>query len=134
MARMALVSKKAWDFGILVFALFVLGASAYFMSQGQTVDYESDAARKTQFISGKLIKKGSPEFLACTNIVAPYAIAESCTPVTLPADAADPLVGKKVMIEGIYRNKTFYGKIVGVEGGVKPTPKSEKVIDRGYAQ
>lgn len=56
---------KGLNLVLVVFSLLVLGGSAYYLSTNRPVNLKSGASNLLQTTTGKLVKKGSPDFAPC---------------------------------------------------------------------
>lgn len=118
---------------LVVFSLLVLGGSAYYMEQNLPVSLRSGASNVIQSATGKLVKKGTPAFSPCKSATTNYALigaqpetpvnaknlpktngkpsampTPACTPLSVQASMADPLVGQKVIATGTFQSGIFY--------------------------
>jgi|GEM_PF-4965644 len=172
---------------LVVFSLLVLGTSAYLMSTGALTSFRSGASNVVQSATGKLVKKGNPDFAPCgknanftygllgaqvlglnveaasaptttpvssfkptpspfptptpvrvtptpfvtavpTSQSTPTSHTAACTPLTVNAFAANPLVGKRVLVTGTMQNGMFYATIIKlVNATPTPSPRSSGV-------
>jgi hypothetical protein len=99
---------------LVAFSLVVLGGSAYYMSQNKPVSYQPKASDSNQYVTGKLVKKGTVAFSPCKDTTTDYALIGTevtdgaCTPLSVQSSLADPLLGQKVTASGTVQNGTFY--------------------------
>lgn len=55
----------------------------------------------------------------------------ACTPLTIPSEFAEPLVGKKVIVSGTFKDGIFYGTTISeVFAAGSPSPKSPRPTPR----
>lgn len=109
---------------LVVFSLLVLGGSAFVMSRNISVNTKVGASNVIESATGKLVKKGSAAFSPCKNVTTNYALiganpttsavaktspvpTPACTPLSVQATLADPLVGKRVVATGVFANGIF---------------------------
>lgn len=125
---------------LVVFSLLVMGGAAAVMSMNQSTNFKSGASNVIESTTGKLVKKGTPAFSPCKNATTTYALigaqpttpvnakasptpTPACTPLSVVASLADPLVGQRVIATGTFTNGIFYAtdlKAVETPPTVKP--------------
>lgn len=147
---------RGLNLGLIVFSLLVLGGAAYFMSSNSTVNYKSGAANTIQSATGKLVKRGTPAFSPCRNVTTDYGliganpttsvnaqartpqpgkpsakptpnVTPACTPLSVQASLAEPLVGQRVVATGTFTDGIFYAtdlKLAQASPSAKPSPTS----------
>lgn len=132
---------------LVVFSLLVMGGAAVAMNSAQI--FKSGASNLIQSATGKLVKKGTPEFSPCKNAATTYALigaqpttpvnaqvtvsprpsgkptspTPACTPLSVQSSIADPLVGQRVVATGTFTNGVFYATSLALANPASPSAK-----------
>ncbi len=152
MAAIPLVNRGL-NIVLVVFSLLFLGGGAYVMDQNYQTNLKTGASDVISSATGKLVKKGTPAFSPCKNIISTYALvgaqpetsinagniapdktntpAPACTPLAVSISLAEPLLGERVIALGAYRNGIFYAtnlRAFSVTPSAKPTSPAKPTV------
>lgn len=132
------IHVRGLNVGLVVFSLLVMGGAAAVMSNPQV--FKTGASNVIESATGKLVKKGTPAFSPCANATTTYGLigaqpttpvnaktsptpTPACTPLSVTASLADPLVGLRVIATGTFTNGIFYATNLTLVGSPIPSPK-----------
>ncbi len=127
----------------VVFALVALGGAAYAMTS-MNFNYQSRASNTNVTATGKMVKRGTPEFAKCDELiraknldaiaVVKYGLTDAtttavtggvdysrttvipCLPLSIKAEFADPFIAKKVTVTGTYDRSIFFANKIRLFG------------------
>ena len=113
MAKLNSSAKKSFLVILVIFISAIVIAGAYYLATNQFL-FRPHASNATQSATGVLLKRGTTAFAPCApHVTTPYAMAggvatqfgnnSGCLPIIANASLADPFVGKRVTISGVYQ-------------------------------
>jgi hypothetical protein len=133
-------SKSQPPFMVLVIVMVVLlGLVGYFLSQNNSVGYQTNASNLVQSMGGTLAKKGTPSYAPCKNMSAGYTLivkqyrftaknsvsqtptpVSTCVVLSVNASLAEPFIGQNVIVTGSPQEGVFF--VTAIRKATTPQP------------